>query len=59
MEESQNDLSILYIETPVEGGFKDSTCILPDYEWEVHGYSDEEMKYFKDFVENDAQNFGI
>ena len=47
----------VYIETPIEGGFKDATCILPDYEWTVHGYTEEEMKYFKDFVEKDAHLF--
>ena len=47
----------IYIETPVEGGFKDATCILPDYEWENHGYSEEEMKYYKDFVEKAAHLF--
>ena len=47
----------VYIETPVEGGFKDATCILPDYAWEVHGYTDEELLYFKDFVERAAHLF--
>ena len=47
----------IYIETPVEGGFKDATCILPDYKWENHGYSEEEMKYYKDFVEKAAHLF--
>ena len=36
----------VYIETPTDNGFNDATCFLPDYKWEVHGYSDEEMKYF-------------
>ena len=47
----------VYIETPVEGGFKDATCILPDYSWEVHGYTEKEMEYFKDFVEKAAHLF--
>lgn len=47
----------VYIETPIEGGFKDATSILPDYEWTVHGYTEEEMKYFKDFVEKAAHLF--
>ena len=45
------------IETPVKGGFKDATCMLPDYIWEVHGYSEKEMEYFKDFVERAAHLF--
>ena len=47
----------VYIETPTDNGFKDATCFLPDYKWEVHGYSDEEMKYFKDLVERAAHLF--
>lgn len=47
----------VYIETPIDGGFKDATCILPDYEWTVHGYTEEEMQYFKDFVEKAAHLF--
>lgn len=30
----------VYIETPIEGGFHDATCYLPDYKREVHGYSE-------------------
>ena len=31
----------VYIETPDEtGGFHDAICWLPDYTWEVHGYSE-------------------
>ena len=44
----------VYIEKPVYGGFHDATCWLPDYQWSVNGFSDEEMKYFKKFVENNA-----
>lgn len=47
----------VYIETPTEGGFKDATCILPGYIWENHGYSDEEMNYYKDLVERAAHLF--
>lgn len=47
----------VYIETPVEGGFKDAECLLPDYKWKVNGYTDEEMSYFKDFVERAAHLF--
>ena len=39
----------VYIETPDErDGFHNATCYLPDYTWEsIHGYSDQEMAYFK------------
>ena len=47
----------VFIETPIEGGFKDAVCVLPDYKWENHGYTDEEMKYYKDFVEKAAHLF--
>ena len=47
----------VYIETPIEGGFKDAVCVLPDYKWENHGYSEKEMEYYKDFVEKAAHLF--
>ena len=45
----------VYIETPDEkDGFHDATCWLPEYEWTVHGYSDEEMEFFEQLVKNNA-----
>ncbi len=44
----------VYIETPVPGGFHDATCWLPDYTWQVHGYSDSEMSYFKELIRDNA-----
>ncbi len=46
----------VYIEKPDEDlGFRHATCWLPDYTWEdVEGFSDEEMKYLKEFVESTA-----
>lgn len=46
----------VYIETPDErDGFHDATCYLPDYTWEsVHGYSDQEMAYFKRLIRDNA-----
>ncbi len=36
-------------------GFHNATCYLPDYTWEnIVGFSDEEMAYYKEFVENNA-----
>ena len=42
----------VYIETPDEKYcFKHATCWLPDYTWkDVFHYSDEEIKYFQDFI---------
>jgi len=47
----------VYIETPVEGGFKDATCFLPDYEWDVNGYTESELNYLKQLVESSAHLF--
>lgn len=45
----------VYIETPDEtGGFHDAICWLPDYTWEVHGYSESEMMYFKQLIRDNA-----
>lgn len=41
----------VYIERPVEGGFIDATCILPDYSWQNNGFSDAEIKEFQDILE--------
>ena len=47
----------VYIETPDEtGGFYDAICWLPDYTWEVHGYSESEMMYFKQLIRDNARN---
>ena len=40
----------VYIERPVEGGFIDATCILPDYSWQNNGFSDAEIKEFQDIL---------
>lgn len=45
----------VYIETLDEtGGFHDAICWLPDYTWEVHGYSESEMMYFKQLIRDNA-----
>lgn len=45
----------VYIETPDEkDGFHDATCWLPEYEWTVHGFSDEEMIFFQKLVRDNA-----
>ena len=39
------------IEKPVHGGFHSASCWLPDYKWEnIEGFSDEEIKYFQDYL---------
>lgn len=46
----------VYFETPdIKDGFHDATCYLPDYTWEsIHGYSDEEISFFNQFLRNNA-----
>lgn len=46
----------VYIETPdTKDGFHNATCWLPDYKWEdITGYSEAEMSYFKQLVQNNA-----
>ena len=43
------------IETPVENGFHNATCYLPDYIWEdITGYSEAEINYFKQLLKDNA-----
>ena len=44
------------IETPHEKlGFKQATCILPDFKWiNISGYSDSELDYLKELVSSET-----
>ncbi len=45
----------VYIETPdLEDGFHNAVCYLPEYKWENNGYSEMEMQYFKQLIQNNA-----
>lgn len=44
----------VYIETPIDSGFKNLTCTLPSYTLENNGYSDAEVKHWKIFIQNNA-----
>lgn len=44
----------VYIERPVENGFINATCILPDYSWENNGFSDDEIKDFQEILKQRA-----
>ena len=44
----------VYIETPVEDGFKNLTCLLPKYEYENHGYDEKELAHWKEYIRNNA-----
>lgn len=52
----ENDVEKIkvYIERPVEGGFIDATCILPDYSWQNNGFSEDEIKDFQEILEKGA-----
>ena len=52
---SDGRVKIYIIEKRFYNGFHNATCYLPDYTWEnIVGFSDEEMAYYKEFVENNA-----
>ena len=40
----------VYIETPTDNGFKNATCWLPMFKWEVNGYSYLEMLFLRQLV---------
>ena len=44
----------VHIETPVEDGFKNLTCCPPKYEYENHGYDENELKHWKEFIQNNS-----
>ena len=44
----------VYIETPTDTGFKSLTCTLPEYTWENNGYSEDELRHWKEYVQNNA-----
>lgn len=45
----------VYIETPVDYGFHNATCWLPEYTWEnIDGYSKLEIEKFQKLIENNA-----
>lgn len=44
----------VYIETPIEGGFKNLACLLPGYKYVNHGYDAEELKYWDEFIKTNS-----
>jgi len=45
----------VYIEKPIEGGFKSATCYLPDYEWdEIIGFTNDEIFKYHKIIESTA-----
>ena len=54
-EVKENGTVIVYFEKPVDNGFKDATCILPEYKWlDIKGYNEKELKELDDFIHNNA-----
>ena len=50
-----NDMVRVYIEKPIEGGFKSATCYLPEYRWEdIVGFSDLDIKKYHEILESTA-----
>ncbi len=55
IKEENNQRVIVHFEKPVPEGFWDARCELPDYRWtEVHGFSDEDIRFFTTWLENNA-----
>jgi hypothetical protein len=45
----------VYIEKPIDGGFKSAECYLPDYQWKnIVGFSDADIAKFQEFLESTA-----
>lgn len=45
----------VYFETPVDYGFHNVICWLPEYKWEdIDGYNEAEMNKIKDLLRNNA-----
>jgi len=51
----EGDRVRVYIETPVDGGFKSAVCYLPEYKWEgIKGFTDGEIRKHHEFIESTA-----
>lgn len=45
----------VHFERPSDDGFASARCVLPEYEWKFNdGFSDKEIAFFKEFLENNA-----
>lgn len=45
----------VYIEKPIQGGFKHITCFLPEYKWEdCEGFDESELESIRKTIENNA-----
>lgn len=45
----------VWVETPVDGGFKSAHCILPSFKWDsVDGFDDEEVSALDAYMKRNA-----
>ena len=45
----------VYVEKPIEGGFKSATCYLPEYKWdEITGFTNDEINKYHKILESTA-----
>lgn len=55
MTQNGKDVTKVYIEKPVLGGFHSATCYLPSYDWQdIVGFSEDELANLKDIIESTA-----
>ncbi len=53
-EDGQKKVQV-HFERPTDNGFDMARCELPEYKWILkEGYSDEEMHFFEQFLQNNA-----
>lgn len=45
----------VWVETPIDGGFKSAHCNLPSFKWDsVEGFDDEELSALDVYIKNNA-----
>jgi len=48
----------VYIERPIDGGFANATCWLPEYKWEdIQGFTQKDIDYFSNIIHSGAHLF--
>ena len=53
--DSDGKVKVLIATLDEKLGFKQATCILPDFEWiNISGYSDSELDYLKELVSSET-----
>jgi len=51
----ENERVKVYIEKPIEGGFKSAICYLPEYTWEeIIGFTEDEVSNYHKILESTA-----